>query len=193
MLNLNKKEHTKKLVIIYFCAGHQLLSMRSTLECRWYTKCYYIGRNFFFLPQKVSVEENFLVKCGTLCLFSVRDAVWLGLIWAFCMLWQSLCVHMRMSPAVSGRCNFLGVIHNLWFLQSFHLLFPTDAWALRGEISQRHHSFRVQGSKVIHYLTSVHLWSCRPHYLYILIIGRERFSDEVWKMKLSISNREIKE
>lgn len=58
-----------------------------------------------------------------------------GLVWVYAgllLLSQSLWVHIGISPIVSGRCFFLGIIHRLWLLRSFWFLFCIAPWTLRG-------------------------------------------------------------
>lgn len=64
---------------------------------------------------------------------------------------QSLWVHRCVSPVVSRRPWFCGILLPLWLLCSFCLLFCRVLWALRGRIQWWHH-FRVKCSKVSHSL-----------------------------------------
>lgn len=52
----------------------------------------------------------------------------------FQILWvlpQYLSVYKCIIPIFSGRCCFLGIIHQLWLLQPFGSLFWIDSWALK--------------------------------------------------------------
>lgn len=50
----------------------------------------------------------------------------------YCVCCYSLWVHMCSSPVVSGEHCFLGVIHHLWPLHSFCLLFFIGPWVPLG-------------------------------------------------------------
>lgn len=73
------------------------------------------------------------------------------LVLGFCMVWacanimcflsQLLWVYMGISPSVSERLCFLRVTHQLWLLQSFHLLFQKVPSVLLGGIWWR---FRIE-------------------------------------------------
>ena len=81
-----------------------------------------------------------------------------------CMLWQSLCVHMGISPVVSERDCFLGSIHHLWLLQSFCLLFHTQNTEPVWENFDKDIQFRAPCSKVSRSLRFAQLW------VFVLII-----------------------
>lgn len=62
---------------------------------------------------------------------------------------------MCISPVVSRRLRVLGVLHPLWLLLSFHLIFLIVPEELDGDIP-----FRFECSQVSHSLHNVWLWIC---------------------------------
>jgi len=62
------KIKTKKIRGSLFCIGQLLLDMWLALKCGWYTQCFVIEENRFFLCQWVSLAIYFLVRGGTPCL-----------------------------------------------------------------------------------------------------------------------------
>ena len=79
----------------------------------------------------VSITDSWLVSGWEAMFISCLPVAEIHLAY-LCWTWaQALWFHMCTSPAVSRRHYFFGVIHPLWFLQSFHI-FITEPWALTG-------------------------------------------------------------
>lgn len=72
-----------------------------------------------------------------------------------CCLSQSLCSHVCTHPAESGRHHFLGIIHLLWLLQDFCLLFRIILLDRFNEDN----SFKSESSRGSHSLHIVWLWA----------------------------------
>lgn len=80
----------------------------------------------------MSFDDSFLARVGVQ---AHAPALGFSLSWAcsgLCMLPQSVWVRMCSNLVVSRKHCFLGVIHSLWLLQSFCLLFYKALWALAG-------------------------------------------------------------
>lgn len=89
-----------------------------TLECGWYAQWQRIGENKFFLCQ-VAIVNSILVRGETPWSTSPSqcwDPIWLAVVTGLCVLPQCLWVHLYISPVVSGRHFFHGVIHHLRLL-----------------------------------------------------------------------------
>lgn len=69
-----------------------------------------------------------------------------------CMLTWSPWIHMFISTARPGEYRSLDVIHHPWLLQSYHLLFHINSWALRRGTWWRHyvHGWMVQSLYFLH-------------------------------------------
>lgn len=70
-----------------------------------------------------------------------------------CMCCHNICEFIRLIPVVSGRCWFNKVIHILWPLQSFCLLFIIDLCAffwVKGVIETSHLELNVSKSLTLH-------------------------------------------
>ena len=88
-----------------------------------------------------------------------------------CVLPWSLLFQMCISPTVSERCFFLDIIHHLWLLQSFFLLFCIASQALMGweKFSMQIAIFflkehtQEKWHSVIPVLTQLSSWMC--HYI----------------------------
>ena len=66
---------------------------------------------------------------------------------------------MCIGPAVFRRPCFLGLLHPLWHLQSFHLLFHRVPSGLVGGFVEDT-PFRIGFSKIAQFLHIVCLWVC---------------------------------
>lgn len=71
------------------------------------------------------------LEFGVHVYLSLCEHTWLVPVQALCMLSQSLWSCMCISPVVFRKHCFLGVIHHLWHLKFFLILFDIDLWALR--------------------------------------------------------------
>lgn len=80
------------------------------------------------------------------------DPFWLKPVQALGMLPQFLSVYVYISPAMSGRDCFFGVIHFLQLLRSFHLLFHIAYKDPRGRFNEDI-PVRTKCCKVSHSLT----------------------------------------
>lgn len=80
--------------------------------------------------------------------------MWLGCVWALCMLLQSLWAHMCISPVVSGRHCVLGVFHPHWHWGSSCFLFCIAPWTLEEGLSKT--PIRTECLRVSQHI--VHLW-----------------------------------
>lgn len=101
--------------------------------------------------------------------------VWLRLVWALCIMPQSLSIHVCVSPVVSRMSGFLAVILPFWLLWSFCLLFLRVTWALR-DGSDGDIPLRTQCSTVSHSLHAVHVWVS----VFSPIYRKRKPSDDGW-------------
>lgn len=126
----NKRKQTKTLGL--FCGGQLLLGTGLLLECGWYTQCHANGENEFPLCHRFP-----LLIASWLVTGSLQSQCWdlSGLILCrTCACRPSLCEFMCVDPVVYGRHYFLGVIHHLWLLLGFCLLFCHRSLSLRGGV-----------------------------------------------------------
>lgn len=74
--------------------------------------------------ERLLIGDSFLVGDGSLCLLlCISTGTPSGLELCRPVCGHSLCGSLCVSPVVSRRPSFLGVLHSLWILQSFHPLF----------------------------------------------------------------------
>lgn len=147
-----------------------------------------------FLPSRMLIYPVTLHdrKLVFLCQwFSVADSVLAGMRsnvhFPFSVLWLCLCGSCAsaslcefISPVVSGRYNFIGVIYHLWLFQSFHPLI-VHSLALRGVVGGKH-AFNTACFKFSLSVYIIQLW---VSVLFIPIYCK-KFLWEGWSMHWAI-------
>ena len=110
------------------------LTLNSCDSIQWHTT----GENGFFFASGYQLQlASWLGMGSCVCFPSGLALHWPEPGQVLWVLLQPLSVNVCISPVVSGRHCFLGVIQ-LWLLQSFWLLFGLGPWALRRWIWWKH-------------------------------------------------------
>lgn len=101
-----------------------------------------------------------------------------------CACCQFLWGHVCVSPVVSRKWYFLGIIYYLWLLHSFFPLFYIDPWVLREECD-KDFPFRSESPKLSFSLPIVQLWV----FMFITIDARSIYDESsVYILNYGYSN-----
>lgn len=132
-------------------------------------------RKIIFHCEQLWIGDNLFISDESLCLLPLNAGI--SLPWICSNLAATISMISYVHRAiVSLRCCFLGVIHSLWFLLSFHPLLHIAVWTIR-EGSDEDMPFRGKRHKTSH-----------SHSLYILLcwvgVIYHHLQDEVSLMKV---------